>query len=273
MLKDENLFLKLDFFEIQSELRSICSSNTLIKIWDSSYQVLSIPLKKVESDSLFIEENTNYFIKNNNEYFLCFTYNQMSYFFKISIKINKHLIKLIPITDIFRSEKRKNTRIFTSLNLRSSLDINFPEKFQEIESNVLSIKKEHSTNFEILKQFDQDFNKNPLNRGLKVLDLSTHGLSFICSKNELLLTQEYKLKEATLFVNKEKFPLTNIEYIYNLNYIDPKMKKVNLIKNGILFTSSKEYIDFINQYYDGTDSLTPLDESFQKFISSRNEQD
>jgi hypothetical protein len=259
----KDLFLKLELPDIETKLRELLFSKNSIKIWKDADTFDSLKIHDVEEFSLKVDRPN--FANDEDIYFASFSLRGMCYYFRGTFDFSESCF-FKPLGDIFRAERRQDIRYLMypkfEAYLYFSLDLD-----DEVEGeNVISINRFQNAEKKIFQSFDKELKKTPELGGEKILDLSSGGLSFVCTNAELSLVKASNPKSALVILDGKSHTLDGIDLVYDVDYLNARIESVPLKKVGMSFSSNSEIEDLLNEFDDNSIVLTSLDEEFQKFI-------
>lgn len=268
----KELFLKLELSDIENKLRELLFSKHPIKIWKDSSQFASLKIHDVKDGALKID-NEDYLQQNviddlDTEYLIGFCVRGMSYYFKCSVENNEGEYFIRPSGYIYRAERRRDIRFIMHPKLNAFLYFQINEKEEVEADNVISINRFQAEEKKLFKEFDGEIKDIPELGGESILDISEGGLSFVCSVNELKLIKYSKPSKALLMMSNESINLEEIEFVYDVDYLNARMESIIMKKVGVRFSHNEKLAALLTKMNDDSIVLTSLDEEFQKFIDS-----
>ncbi|EQC46910.1 hypothetical protein [Bacteriovorax sp. Seq25_V] len=263
-MNQDDLFLKLELSDIENKLRELLFSRHPLKIWEDVNTYARVELKSVENLSLKIAKFD--FYNEEKVYFVSFNLRGMNYYFRATTEELDGDVKLTPLGDIYRVERRRDVRLRMHPRVPSQLYLKIDREDEVDTGNVLSINKVDNKERALFQSFQEELRGVPEIGGVKVLDLSEKGLSAVCSSNEAKLITYSKPTSAILIVEKNNVVIEDIEVIYEVDYLDVRLEGVGMKKLGMSFSANPKLSELINNLNDESIVLSSLDEEFAKFI-------
>jgi len=262
----KDLFLKLELPDIETKLRELLFSKNSLKIWQDADTFDSKKLHDVNEFSVKIDRPE--FANTEDIYFASFSLRGMCYYFRGTFDLEDGCY-FKPLGDIFRAERRQDIRYLMYPRFEAYLYFSLEmEELEEEAENVISINRFQNVEKKLFKSFDKELKKKPELGGEKVLDLSSKGLSFVCTNSELTLIQNSKPSSGLVILDGKSHNLEEIEIVYEVDYLNARIESVPLKKVGMSFKTNEGIENLLAEFDDNSIVLTSLDEEFQKFIDS-----
>lgn len=259
-------FLKLDILDIESKLRELLFSKHPLKLWKNSDTCEKLSVLSVENNKIKVE---NFEIQNSEEiYFANFRLRGMDYYFRCSVEIDGSSIFLNAASEVYRAERRRNLRILIHPKMTGYIYFTFQTEEEEEVTNVLSFNKARNEEKKLFKEFQNELKLEARISGSKLLDISENGLSFVVTNKDYNLIKSTTPKDATLIIGDKSLPISNIDYIYDLDYLDHRLEGIGFKKFGVKFDQTEKSKNLVESLNDESLVLTSLDEEFTKFISN-----
>lgn len=137
----------------------------------------------------------------------------------------------------------------------------------EVSDNVLSLNRSTNEEKKFLKLFQEEIKDSTKISGVKILDISEEGMSFVTSQKDANIITKLMPTTAIAVVDSSSVALENIEYIYNVDYLNLRMEGIGFKKIGIKFSRNPKLEVLLKNLDDNSLVLTSLDEEFAAFIS------
>lgn len=261
----ESKFLELEISEIESKLRELLFSRQPIKIWKDSNFFTRLEIASIDDLKIAVTEFD--FFSEGEVYFVSFSLRGINYYFRaVGERVDSKIV-LNNLGNIFRAERRRSIRILMHPRIIGFLYFQFVEESVEVQDNVLSLNRTNNDEKKLFKQFRDELKDITKIGGVKILDLSEEGLSFVTSHKDAKLLEATKPNSAMAIVNNKSVMLENIEYVYNVDYLNQRIEGIGFKKIGVKFGKSQILADLITSLDDNSYVLTSLDEEFTSFIS------
>lgn len=270
---------KLDFIlltpeESVNKVSMLSLTDEGVRIWKKNsppYSVKCIGKATLADNGIEINFSTVEAVDeiSNSELMFSFNSNGVKFFGKGNIKeVYDNSILFVMDKNIYRCEKRKNERLLTYplYKVYSLFSFKTKENGNITYINRPSENEDKFFNVYLNNKVVTDSSKGPLS-GLRVLDISKTGVSFIAN-----------LKESNFFKNGEKKEFyiefdgtifTSIEgtVVYVVDYIDPRFSGIRMYKVGINFTQMNPELETkINITLGKNLDSGELDSQFESFL-------
>ncbi|OIQ15714.1 MAG: hypothetical protein BM556_17315 [Bacteriovorax sp. MedPE-SWde] len=267
MTTHKDLFLKLELPDIETKLRELLFSKKSLKIWQDADTFISQKIHDVDGYSLKLDQPD--FANDEDIYFASFCLRGMSYYLRGTFDLEEGCL-FKPMGDIYRAERRQDVRYLMYPRFESYIyfSLNFTEENDEENENVVSINRFQDAEKKIFKSFNKELRKTPELGGEKILDLSSGGLSFVCSESELLFIKNSKETTSVIIIDGKSIELNGIEIVYDVDYLNARIESVPMKKVGASFEDCEKLNVLLDEFNDNSIVLTSLDEDFQKFIDT-----
>lgn len=263
-MTEESKFLALEVTEIESKLRELLFSRQPLKIWRDSSQFARVELISFQEQKIKVEQFD--FYSNEETYFVSFCLRGINYYFRASADVENNHIMILPIGSVFRAERRRSVRLMMYPRITGFLYFQFEESPPEVSDNVLSLNRSSNEEKKFLKLFQEELKDTTKIGGVKILDISEEGLSFTTSQKDANLISTSKPRQAIAVVDGKSVAIENLEYIYNVDYLNQRLEGIGFKKIGVKFSKNLKLEDLLKDLNDNSMVLTSLDEEFASFI-------
>ncbi|MFG1504911.1 hypothetical protein [Halobacteriovorax sp. ZH5_bin.2] len=263
-MNSKNLFIELELSDIKLKIRELIATKSKLKIWSNSQQVASVEIFAIEEDTLIIDDNHSL----NGVVMANFSLRYMSYFFKGIVDGGKLKID----GKVYRSERRADMRFNVSYMTSSYLYFDAVEEDLPSADNVLHFNKSKNKEDSFIKDFSSSMSDFPELRGAKLIDISSNGASFVMSLQDFKNFSNKKFSMGTLVLEKNSYDISNIQKVYDIDYVNFRLDNIPMKKIGIKFESNGELESYLQELDDKSIILTSLDEEFNKYINQKIEE-
>lgn len=279
--KSSNInFIKLNIKELSAKIALLISEAHNVNFWKkypTHYNAKIVNFN--QSEQTLVLKAESFYLEIKSDYlFVNFLLREMSYFLKgkvIDQNKNDNTITLKIHDEIFRAEKRKQERLITFpvynvfAYLRYKLPsvsnvIPFGRKKDQVDDFLSQIDKMEKSQF-VEDEESDDFEL----LGLRVDNLSSNGMSFFASKNEVdKIKHSVEQNEFELMLSFEGqiFNLKNSRIVYSVDYINKTMPRQHMYRVGIEFEASHEIQKLIMDRTGESLELEDFQKEFEEFM-------
>lgn len=279
--KSSNInFIKLNIKELSSKIALLISEAHNVNFWKkypTHYNAKIINFNQTEQ-TLILKAESFYLDIKSDYLFVNFLLREMSYFLKgkvIDQNKNDNTITLKIHDEIFRAEKRKQERLMTFpvYNVFAYLRYKLP-----IASNVIPFGRKKDQVDDFLSQIDKMEKSQFVDDeetddfellGFRVDNLSSNGMSFFASKNEVDKIKhsiDQNTFELMLSFEGQIFNLKNSRVVYSVDYINKTMPRQHMFRVGIEFEFNQEIQQLIVNRTGESLELEDFQKEFEEFI-------
>lgn len=235
-----------------------------IKFWTDSQQVSSALVLGIEENTILLDGEHSF----SGSVMASFNVRHMSYYFKADLEGSA--LKLIG--KVYRSERRSDMRFNVAYMSSSYIYFDIEDEQVAQADNVLHFNKAKNNEESFIRDFSSSLDDFPELRGAKLVDISSHGASFVMGLQDFKTFTNRKLSMGTIVLEKNSFEIKNIEKIYDIDYVNFRLDNIPMKKIGVHFENNDGLKSQLDELDDKSIILTSLDEEFNTYINQQPEE-
>lgn len=143
----------------------------------------------------------------------------------------------------YRLEKREHERLMVWPHYKVHAYFSLEDRNSNVESINKSIRDAKKSFNRFMELKSKKINGSGEVTGMRVLDVSRTGLSFLANRSEVEFFSVGRSHEILLDFNGMKLEGIEATVVYTVDYIDPKAKSVRMYKVGMNFNSPNEMLN------------------------------